>query len=313
MAKEVPISVVMSVLNGSRTLPATLDSVLSQEGADFEFIVVDDGSSDSSPAILQEYAIRDQRLKVLNQENRGLTQSLIRGCKESQGEYIARQDAGDVSLPGRLKTQIAAFKANPDAVLVSCGTRFKGPRGEPLYQVLKSSEIADAALRSPDSETLQGPSHHGCTMFSKKHYLLAGGYRSQFKVAQDLDLWTRLIELGRHEVVQEFLYETVLAPDCISSRLRRLQVVTKELISECMRLRMKCGDDSALLDRLSLTDAGMSKINRQKTDAEFCYFVARCLRDTDPIRSKQYLMAALRNNPFHFKALIRAVQTHVRM
>jgi hypothetical protein len=196
-------------------------------------------------------------------------------------------------------------------VLVSCGTRFKGPGGEPLYQVLQATEVADAALRSPDSKTLQGPSHHGCTMFSKKNYLRAGGYRSQFKVAQDLDLWTRLIELGRHEVVQEILYETVLVPGCISSRMRRLQVATKELILECMHQRMTHGDDSELVDRVALIDGGMPRIDRRKTDAEFCYFIASCLREKDPLRSKHYFIAALKNNPFHLKALFRAVQAHV--
>ena len=312
MSKEVQISVVMSVFNEYESLPATLDSVLSQDGVNLEFIVVNDGSTDESLAVLNHHAARDKRLKILNQENRGLTKSLIRGCKEGQGKFIARQDAGDISLPGRLKIQLTAFKANRDAVLVSCGTRFKGPEGEHLYQVQQTTKEADAALRSSDLEYLHGPSHHGSTMFRRKAYLQAGGYRSQFKVAQDLDLWARLIGLGRHEVVQEILYETVLMPGCISSRMRRLQAATTEIIAECIRLRAAYGDDGAFVEQISLDDSDAARLDKQKIDAEFCYFIASCLREKNPTRSKHYLIAALKNNPLHLKALIRTVQARIR-
>jgi glycosyltransferase involved in cell wall biosynthesis len=97
------ISVVTSVYNGERYLRESLESVLSQEGVDLELIVVDDGSEDSTPEILADSATRDPRLRVLTQENRGLTVALIRGCAEARGEFIARHDLDDLSLPGRLR------------------------------------------------------------------------------------------------------------------------------------------------------------------------------------------------------------------
>src|SRR5262245_38361435 len=132
------ISVIMSVFNSAPTLAATLDSVLTQEGVDLEFIVIDDGSTDDSGAILEAYATQDPRLIVLHQNNRGLTSSLVRGCALAQGEFIARQDAGgDISLPGRLERQLAYFSSCPGVVMVSCGTRFIGPAGEILYDVIQ--------------------------------------------------------------------------------------------------------------------------------------------------------------------------------
>ena len=104
MSGDPLISVVMSVFNDARHIAATLDSVLSQEDADLEFIVIDDGSTDETGQILDGYAVRDPRLRVVHQENSGLTCSLIRGCALARGKYIARQDGGgDVSLPGRLR------------------------------------------------------------------------------------------------------------------------------------------------------------------------------------------------------------------
>jgi len=85
----------MSVYNGGTALAATLDSVLAQEGVAFEFIVVDDGSTDGSGALLDDHAQRDERLRVIHQDNRGLTRALIRGCAAARGPFIARQDAGD--------------------------------------------------------------------------------------------------------------------------------------------------------------------------------------------------------------------------
>src|SRR5439155_4002224 len=129
------VSVVMSVYNGASHLVATLDSILSQEGVEFEFIVVNDGSTDKSGQILDDYAQRDSRLRVIHQENTGLTRALIRGCDAARGEFIARQDAGDLSLPGRLVRQRVILDAEPAVVIVSCATRFLGPSEEELYTV----------------------------------------------------------------------------------------------------------------------------------------------------------------------------------
>jgi len=200
------------------------------------------------------------------------------------------------------------FLASPNLALVSCGTRFFGPDGEFLYEVKKMSSEADEALRSPDLATLRGPSHHGCTMFRREHYLRAGGYRPQFKVAQDLDLWTRLVELGRHEVVQEVLYEAILAPGTISGDKRVQQEATTKVIVECMRNRMAIGDDSEQLEHAARITGNKKRFNRRNLDADFYYFLASCLRGKNPRRSRHYLMAALKRNPFHFKALVRAIQ-----
>src|SRR5262245_39044227 len=121
------VSVVMSVYNGASHLAATLDSVLSQEGVELEFIVVNDGSTDKAGEILDDYARRDDRVRVIHQRNTGLTYALIRGCAAATGEFIARQDAGDVSLAGRLASQLDVFKKNTKVVMTSCGSRFIGP------------------------------------------------------------------------------------------------------------------------------------------------------------------------------------------
>src|SRR5215216_1853187 len=136
MTAKPNVSVVMSVYNGASSLQETIDSILAQEGVSLEFIIVNDGSTDESPQILEEYAKCDSRFKIIHQQNQGLTKALIWGCVEAKAEYIARQDAGDISLPGRLAKQLALASKNPDAAFVSCGTRFLGPGREHLYDII---------------------------------------------------------------------------------------------------------------------------------------------------------------------------------
>ncbi|MGH8106315.1 MAG: glycosyltransferase family 2 protein, partial [Arenimonas sp.] len=186
----------MSVYNGEGHLAETLDSVLMQEDGDFEFIVVNDGSTDSSVAILDRYASQNSRLKVIHQENTGLTRALIIGCSQARGEFIARQDAGDISLPGRLKKQSDFLLNHSDAVMCGCAVLFTGPLHEPLYETSKPMLQLDNGFRKLDIKHLSGPPHHGGTMFRREAYLKVGGYRPTFMVAQDIDLWLRMSELG---------------------------------------------------------------------------------------------------------------------
>jgi glycosyltransferase involved in cell wall biosynthesis len=231
------VSVVSAVYNGERYLRESLESVLSQQGVDLEFIVVDDGSTDSTPAILADSSTRDSRLRILTQENRGLTVALIRGCAEARGELIARHDAGDVSLPGRLIRQTEMLLGNSGAAMVSCGTRFLGPEMEALFEVRQDPTTATPLLRTRDGRRLRGPSHHGATMFRRNAYESAGGYREEFYFAQDLDLWVRLAEVGEHIVMPEILYEASVTLSSVSQRHRREQRAATRVIAKCAARR----------------------------------------------------------------------------
>ena len=110
MSTKCEVSVVMSVYNGALNLTPSMNSILSQEGVSLEFIVVNDGSTDNTGEILDDFARRDPRVRIIHQENSGLTRALINGCGVATGEFIARQDAGDLSLPGRLARQLDVLR-----------------------------------------------------------------------------------------------------------------------------------------------------------------------------------------------------------
>ena len=241
------ISVAIGVYNGARYLRPSLESILGQQDVDFELVVVDDGSTDESPGILDTYARRDPRLRVLRQANSGLTKALIRGCAEARGAYIARQDADDLSSPGRLARLAARLDAAPDVVLASSWAQVIGPQDEVIAEIRRPQDPAEATrlLRSGR----QGPPGHGSVMFRKDAYMRAGGYRDVFYYAQDSDLWLRMIELGSIRYEPAFLYRYRYAPDSISALRARLQAGFADIAEACRVARVRGDPEGPHLDR----------------------------------------------------------------
>jgi glycosyltransferase involved in cell wall biosynthesis len=298
--------VVMSVFNGAGHLPETLDSVLLQQACDFEFIIIDDGSTDGSGALLDSYAARDARVRVLHQENTGLTLALARGCAEARGEFIARQDAGDLSLLGRLALQLDFLQQHPEAVMAACGVNYTGPAREPLHTVVSPMLDLDQGLRHTSVERLRGPPHHGGAMFRRAAYEIAGGYRLPFVVAQDIDLWLRLCEQGLCLGMSEALYEARLDAGSISSRRRNEQFRLGRLALACAAARREGSVESPLLQSHQPAPGSKRPPGRIER-ARFHYFIASCLRVHDPLAAKRYYRKTLSDNPFHLKALLRSL------
>lgn len=299
------VSVVMGVYNGAASLAATLDSVLAQEGCDFEFVVVDDGSTDATPAILRAYAARDRRLRVVTQPNTGLTRALVHGCAQAQGEFIARQDCGDRSLPGRLARQCAILRARADAVMVGSAVRFLGPGGEPLFVTARQADELHEGLSRLDVGQLKGPPHHGATMFRRAAYERAGGYRSAFVVAQDIDLWLRLAESGLCIGDPEPAYEAVMEAGSISSRRRADQFRLATLAIECAKRRRRGESDAALLGESRAAPA-RPRSNPRLERARFFYFIGACLKPSDPQTARHYFRRSFREHPLMLKGLLRS-------
>lgn len=188
------ITVLMAVHDAEGTVATTIESVLSQDCADLEFVIVDDASGDGSPALLQAAAARDRRVRLFrNPANLGLTASLNIGLGAATGKFIARIDADDLCRPGRLSRQLAAMQARPDLVLIGGGYRIIDTAGRGLGTV--SGPLCPAQARwmlgfSP-------PSFHPTYFFRR---IGPDGalvrYDPDFSTAQDYDLWARMAALG---------------------------------------------------------------------------------------------------------------------
>jgi glycosyltransferase involved in cell wall biosynthesis len=287
------LSVVMAVYNGAAALPATLESILTQTEPDFELLIVDDGSTDATPAILA--AVRDPRLHVITQPNAGLTRALIRGCAEARTDVIARHDCGDRSHPERFARQLAVLHSG--VAVVSCATKFVDDHGDLLYvSRADGDKVRRSLLHDPPSRIHALP-HHGSAIFRRDAYQRAGGYRPEFRVAQDLDLWIRIAQQGgTFAVVDEILYDATLEPRSISGTARTAQVQLTEL---AVALR-DGGDASLLADAARVAPARMTA----RGEAAALYFIGKCLLQQRNPRGRAVLREATRKDPWHWRAWV---------
>lgn len=181
----------MSVYNAEKYLVEAIQSILAQTYKDFEFIIINDGSTDNSLNIIDKYKNSDHRVVLIDRENKGLIASLNEGLENAKGKYIARMDADDVSEPERFKKQIEAMeKENIDI----CGGHYFLIKEDSSINGLnltpRSHELCFLALTS------NVPFAHPSVMIRKEflnnHNLRYG--QSQYQVAEDLDLWVRMYD-----------------------------------------------------------------------------------------------------------------------
>ena len=183
----------MSVHNDRPYLPQAVDSILRQSLADFEFVVIDDASTDGSGDYLRDLA--DPRVRLhRNPHNLGLTRSLNLGLSLAAGRYVARMDADDVSMPDRLGRQAAFLDANPHVGIVGCARVLVDESG----RTVAHAPAAENDLRIRWKCLLGNPFAHPAVMFRADlldtHRLR---YDETFRTAQDYDLWSRLLCVTR--------------------------------------------------------------------------------------------------------------------
>lgn len=182
------VTVLMALYNGGEYLKQSVQSILDQTHRDFEFLIIDDCSTDRSSEVVQSF--RDERIKLHhNERNLGQTKSLNAGLKLAQGEYIARMDADDVALPQWLETQLQAITTHCDCSVVSMYV-FVIDESNRIKKFYKPPmEREDLILRS----LIASPINHVGSIFKKKDILDNGGYDEEYKIAADYDLWGKLL------------------------------------------------------------------------------------------------------------------------
>ena len=308
------ISVVMSVYNNADTLQRCLDSILTQEGVTLEFIVINDGSTDATAEILDAAAGQDERLIVIHQSNQGLTRSLIDGCERAKANWIARQDADDVSLPGRLKTLLALTKEHADAVMVSSACNYMGPRDEFLCTVTRPTDPSEARQEVRDLGV--GPPAHGTVMFLKSAYEAVGRYRTAFYYGQDADLWRRLAEYGGVAYAPEILYQCRLAPGDISGSRRKIQKQFGRLAHACQEARLKGQPEDEFLaqaDALAATirEGRLSPPKRRDRWAS-AYLIGSLLEHQDPKAAREYFRESISFNVWAIRPRLKLLKSKLR-
>lgn len=194
---EPQVSILLPVRNEALHLHSALRSLQRQTLSNWELVAVDDGSSDSTPEILQSFAHCDTRIRVIKQPAKGLVSALNLGLDACRAQYVARMDGDDISHPLRLAKQLESFLCDPSLTLVAtCVRHF--PRREIQGGMLAYEKWQNGILSHNDicrNLFVESPFVHPSVMYRRTDILEAGGYR-QKPWAEDYDLWLRLAERG---------------------------------------------------------------------------------------------------------------------
>jgi hypothetical protein len=186
------VSVLMPVFNGEAFVREAIASILGQTWTDFEFLIVDDGSTDATPRIVASF--RDPRIRVITSPAReGIARALNRALAAATAPLVARQDADDVSHPTRIEKQIAFLDANPSVALVGTQVRVIGGRGRFLQPPGWRRALTHEGIRF--QSLFDNPFIHGSVVFRRD---AVGLYDATFTAAEDFDMWSR--EAARHTV-----------------------------------------------------------------------------------------------------------------
>lgn len=255
------VSIVLSVYNGASTLVDALETTLSQTFSDFELIAIDDGSVDNSLDILQLYASRDERILVLrNEQNLGLANSLNKAIHISNSDYVMRMDQDDLNLSERLRYQMEVMNVHPEIGCISCyvDALFDSNVSKETRTGVQKFEQARRPLALsyeliPEKLTMHNVFHHGEVLFRKHLWKQIGGYRAEFTMSEDYDLWLRMIDHTSFYIVPLILYIRRFSDSNSSSIYSRLQRFTEKLAKECYWLR-KTGKDDLIYAQTNFLD-----------------------------------------------------------
>ncbi|MBU1666109.1 MAG: glycosyltransferase family 2 protein [Gammaproteobacteria bacterium] len=216
------VSVVIPTWNSAATLPRAIDSVLAQTWAPREIIVVDDGGTDDSPALLADYG---ERVRVVSQANGGPASARNRGLREARGQYVAFLDADDHWLPEKLERQVALLGARPDIGFCSTATAVVDTQGKPVRDwpcgaggatLLETLFMHSAAVSGSTSGVLA----------RRELLLAAGGFDERLRGFEDPDLWIRLAACTGYACIPQALTVVVRTPNSVSGNLRAMCAAT---------------------------------------------------------------------------------------
>lgn len=224
----IKVSVLLPVYNSARFLAPAIESIRAQSLKDWELLLLYDVSKDDSLAICQKFAALDSRIRVIeNKGGTGLSKCLNLGLREAKGEFVARMDSDDISLPDRLAFQSAALEARPEVVAVGCDIEIIDENGQITGR--RTYDADDATMRR--MIFYFSPFCHPALMFRTSALRQIGGYDESYKFGEDLDLYFRLGATGQFLNIPRTLFQYRI----VASSATHTNTVNVELITIAIR------------------------------------------------------------------------------
>lgn len=219
MTKTPTVSVIIPAYNAAWCVQTAIGSVLAQDFADYELVVIDDGSTDDTAEILRAYG---NRLRVIPQRNGGMSMARNRGIEESKGEFAAFLDADDWWLPGKLSRQVGLMRARPSLGFTATAARVENLGGEIIN--LWGCTEPEGDLLSFLFETNRGIAGGTSGLMARRELLRqVGGYDEALMGAEDADLWMRLAAITEYACIGEPLVVVLRRPGSVSGNVETMR------------------------------------------------------------------------------------------
>jgi len=292
------VTVLMTVYNGRPYLPLAIKSILNQTFSDFEFLIVNDCSTDDTRDVILSYD--DPRIRLLdNDENIGQTRSLNRGLACAQGELVARMDADDISHPKRLEMQVAYLHAHPSIVAIGTNLRFIDHTGRVIRQYMRPKH--DLALRW--MQLFECPISCGAVTFRKSIiWDILGGFDPSISISQDWELWSRVLPEYKIANLPDLLLDVRKHVACVTAVARDAAIEEQRRIcrSNPHRILGIAEDSEEWLRKVEMIMPWPNDHPDLRLEVvevlydRFCALYPIALEDQDILRelSRQYLRAA---------------------
>ena len=288
----------MPVYNAERYVAEAVESVLAQTFRDFEFIIINDGSTDGSLAVLEAYARQDDRIRLISRSNCGLVATRNELVSESTGQYCALLDADDIALPKRFAKQVEYMEQHPQCVVLGSCLLLIDSDGEPICQFVDTFTHEEI-----DRLFLQGIStlFNSSVMMRREAVEQVGGYRNDYPPAEDVDLFLRLAECGQLVNLPEVLtkYRQHLTSEGYARR--QIQIRCAEAAANSARVRRG----------LPLLEQNSADVYRDKVADHYRKWSWWALGNGNVSTARKYAIAAVRQEPFSLESW-RAIYCSLR-
>lgn len=303
------VSILTPCHNTARFLRQTVDSVLRQTFTRFEFLLLDDGSSDATPELLRQFAAEDPRIRVRSRPNRGLVDTRNELLAWARGTYIAWLDSDDAMTPDRLALQVARLDAQPDLAWIGGAATLTDPEGLPIrtHAFPQDHDAICAIMREEIG------CYFNSTTMRRDLAIQLGGFRHPFIISEDYDLCLRLSEIGRVANLPDvvLLYRQHMASTV--NRDRPKSHIYSRLVRQLASERRQSGTDRLQRGETIELDFGQLPSHRQNLAETHRRWAWWALNDGHVRTARKYALHALRDAPLEresWKLMACAIRGH---
>jgi glycosyltransferase involved in cell wall biosynthesis len=284
------ITILMPAYNAGKYIGEAIRSVLSQTFSDFELLIINDGSSDSTQLVIDSFA--DDRIVCVKQIHGGVSKALNAGLLMARGEYIARFDADDICFPDRIQKQYEFLEAHPEYVMVGTDAEYMLENGEHLFEFACIAHTHEAII---DKLYFYCPFIHSSVMYHKEAVLTAGGYSLLAHNFEDYLLWTQLSKIGKLYNLSEVLIRIRFNPSSVTIdekwRGKRFRELKRNGILRGYVTENEGNELEAILRRQNM--------KKLKEGAYYALCAKKFLTDNyQPEKSREYAIQAIAAMPF---------------